>query len=180
MPSETYFSAISTSVELRLGFLVLAFRLFLDGGAAAFEAFEVGKHQLGFDRLGIRDRIDAAFHVGNVIVFEAAQHIGDGVAFADIGEELVAEPLAFGGAAHQPRDIDESQPRGDDRLRFPDGRDLVQAFVRHRHLADIRLDGAEGIVCRLRRRGLRERVEKGGFADIRQSNDTAFETHDIR
>ena len=31
----------------------------------------------------------------------------NGVDFADIGEKLIAEPLAFRRAAHQPRDIDE-------------------------------------------------------------------------
>ena len=34
----------------------------------------------------------------------------DGVDLADIGEELVAEPFAFRGAAHQAGDIDEHQP----------------------------------------------------------------------
>ncbi len=57
-------------------------------------------------------------------------------------------------------------------------RQRVEARIRHRHLADIRLDGAERIIRRLRRRGLRQRVEEGRLADVRQADDAAFEAHD--
>jgi hypothetical protein len=36
----------------------------------------------------------------------------DGVHFADIGEELIAEPFALRGAAHQTGDIDEEMRVG--------------------------------------------------------------------
>ena len=58
--------------------------------------------------------------MGDVAVLEAAHDMGDGVAFADIGEELVAEPLALRGAAHEAGDVDEGQPRRDDFLRAGD------------------------------------------------------------
>ena len=45
--------------------------------------------------------------VGHVAVLEAAQHVGDGVDLADVGEELVAQALALAGAAHQAGDVDE-------------------------------------------------------------------------
>ncbi len=54
----------------------------------------------------------------------------------------------------------------------------LQARIGHRHFAGVRLDGAERIVRRLRRRRAGQRVEEGGFADIRQAHDAAFETHD--
>ena len=47
--------------------------------------------------------IDAAFDMGDVAVLEAAHDMGDRVAFADIGEKLVAEPFALRGAAHEAR-----------------------------------------------------------------------------
>ena len=78
---------------------------------AAFEAFEIGEHQFGLDRLGIADRIDAAFDMGDVVILETAQHMGDGIDLADIGEELVAQPFALRGAAHQARDVDEGDAR---------------------------------------------------------------------
>ena len=113
-------------------------------------------------------------HVG---ILEAAQHIGDGVDLADMGEELVAEPFALGGAAHQPGDIDEGEPRGDHLRGLGDGRQPVEPRVGDRHLADIRLDGAERIVGGLGRRALGQRVEQGGLADIGQPDDAAFESH---
>ena len=56
--------------------------------------------------------------------------------------------------------------------------ELVEARIGHRHLADIRLDGAEGIVGGLRRRGVGQGVEQRRLADIGQADDAAFETHD--
>jgi hypothetical protein len=43
----------------------------------------------------------------------------DGIDFADIGEELVAETLTLGGATHQAGDIDEFQAGGNDFDRLP-------------------------------------------------------------
>ena len=60
---------------------------------------------------------------------------------------------------------------------FGDGRELVEPRIGHRDLADIRLDGAERIVRRLRRRRLRQRIEQRRLADIGQPDDTAFESH---
>ena len=57
--------------------------------------------------------------------------------------------------------------------------ELVEPRIGHRDLADIRLDGAERIIRRLRRRRLGQRVEQRRFADIGQSDDTAFESHDV-
>ena len=56
---------------------------------------------------------------------------------------------------------------------------LVEPRIGHRDLADIRLDGAERIIRRLRRRRLGQRIEQRRLADIGQSDDTAFESHDV-
>ena len=56
-------------------------------------------------------------------------------------------------------------------------RQLIEPRVGHGDVADIGLDGAEGIIRGLRRRGLRERVEEGRLADVRQADDAAFESH---
>jgi hypothetical protein len=141
--------------------------------------FEVGEHQLGLDRLGIRDRIDLALDVRHVTVGEAAQHVDDRVHLADVAEELVAEPFTLRCAAHQPGDVDERQLRLDDLGRTGDLGERIQARIGHRDVADVGLDRAERVVGRLRRRGLRQRVEKGGLADVRQAHDAAAETHGI-
>src|SRR6266550_1730657 len=49
--------------------------------------------------------------------------------------------------------------------------------VGHCDLAEVRLDGAERIILRLRGRGLGQRVEQGGLADVRQPDDPAAESH---
>ena len=89
--------------------LAAALGLLLQRVDALFQAVEIGQHQLGLDRLDVGDRIDPAFDMGDVVVLEAAHHMGDGVDLADVGEELVAEPLAFRGAAHQAGDVDEGR-----------------------------------------------------------------------
>jgi tRNA/rRNA methyltransferase len=132
------------------------------------------------DRVGVGHRVDAPLDMGDVAILEAAQDMGDGVDLADIGEELVAEPLSLRRAAHQPRDVDKSQPRRDGLLRLRDGGQPVEPGVGNRHLADIRLDGAEGKIGRLRGGGARQRVEKRRLADIGQPDDAASETHGPR
>jgi small GTP-binding protein len=44
--------------------------------------------------------VDAVGDVDDVRVLEAAQHVGDRVALADVGEELVAEAFALARALH--------------------------------------------------------------------------------
>ena len=160
-----------------LGLLVALRRLLLEGGHALFERFEIGEHQLGLDRLGIGDRIDLALDMRHVAALEAAQHMDDRIDLADVGEELVAEALALRGAAHQPGDVDEGELRLDDLGRAGDLGDLGEARIGHGDLADIRLDRAERIIRRLRRRRLGQRVEQGRLADVRQPDDAAAETH---
>ena len=165
--------------ELRLGFLVAGLRLLLGSSAALIQALHVGEHELGLDHLGIGQRIDAVLDVGYVVVLEAAQHIGDGIDFADVGQKLVAEALALGGAAHQAGDVDKGKPRWDDLPGLGYGGEFIEALVRYTDLANVRLDGAERVVRRLRSRGLRQRVEEGRLADVRQTHDAAFEAHDL-
>ena len=157
--------------------LSLPLAFFSQARSALFQAFEIGEHQFGFDRLDIVERRDLAFDMGDVAVLEAAHDMGDRVAFADIRQKLIAEPFALRGAAHQAGDIDKGQPRRNDLLGARDFGECFKPRVRHRDIADIRLDGAKRIIRRLRRRRLRQRVEKGRFADIGQTDDAAFETH---
>ena len=143
-------SARLTRSSVSLASLSLAFGFLLRASTRRFEAVEIGQHQFGFDDFDVGNRIDAAFDMGDVVVLEAAQHMGDGVDLADIGEKLIAEPLAFRRAAHQAGDVDEGQPRRHDDRRLGEFGQRVEPLVRHRDLADIRLDGAERIIRRLR------------------------------
>ena len=162
----------------QLGFLVALRGLLLRGRHPLFEAFKVRQHQLGLDRVGIRNRIDAVVDVLDIVIFETAQHVDDGVDLADIAEELVAKAFALAGPAHEAGDVDEGQLGRDDLLATRNRRQLVKPGIGHADLPDVGLDRAEGIVRRLRRLGLGQRVEQGGLADIGQPDDTTFETHE--
>ena len=164
-------------VEHLLGVLVAALGFFAQAVDPPLQTVEIGQHQFGLDRLDIGDRIDAALHVRHVGILEAAHHMRDGIDLTDIGKELIAEPLAFRGAANQAGDIDERQPRRDDLGRFGELGERLEPRIGYRHLADIRLDCAERIIGRLRRRRFGQRVEERRLADIRQADDAAFESH---
>ena len=166
-------------VERFLRLLVLAADQLLQRDDAPLQAVEVGEHQLGLDRLDVGDRIDRVADMRHVRIVEAAHHMRDRVDLADVAEELVAEPLAFRSALYEARDVHEGEPGRDDLGRLAELRQHVEPRVGHRDLADIRLDGAERIVRRLRGRGLGQRIEERRLADIRQPDDAALEAHEL-
>ena len=49
----------------------------------------------------------------HVLVLEAAHHLDDRVDLADVGQKLVAEPLALARPLDQPGDVDELDRRRD-------------------------------------------------------------------
>ena len=162
-----------------LGLLVALLRLLDEVGDAPLEAVEVGQHQLGLDRLGVGDRVDAALDMGDVAALEAAQDVDDRVDLADVGEELVAEAFALEAPRTRPAMSTNSIWVSISLRRLGDFADLVQPLVGHRDAADVGLDRAERIIRRLRRRGLGQRVEKRRFADIRQADDAAAKAHGL-
>ena len=163
--------------DQRLGLPVAPAGTLVDRHGAAFEAFEISEHQLGLDRLDIADRVDRALDMDDIVVAEAAHDMGDRIDLADMAEKLVAQPLAAGGAAHQPGDVDEFELGRDDLCRFRQARADREPLVGHRDPPDIGLDRAERVICRLGRFGRGQGVEEGGLADIGQADDAAAETH---
>ena len=145
---------------------------------APFDRFQIGQHQFGFNRLGIGHGVNAAFDMGDIAVFKAAQHMGNGVAFADIGQKLVAQALAFRCTPHQPRDVDKGHASRNNLLGPCNCRQFIQPCIGHSHFAHVGFNRAKRKVCRLRRCRSGQGVEKGGFSHIRQTHDTHFETHD--
>ena len=65
-----------------------------------FDAGEVGKRQFGADGFDVGNRIDFACDMDDVVVVKAAHDVDDGVGFADVGEELVAQAFAFARACN--------------------------------------------------------------------------------
>ncbi len=157
--------------ELELGLLVARARGLPRLVEAALDAGEIGERQLARDHVVIAHRIDRPHDVHHVGVFEAADDVHDRVHFADVRQELVAEPLALRGTLHQPGDVDEFDDGGNLTLWLDDVVQRFKPWVRHLDDADVRLDRAEGIVLRRRGLGGRQRVEQRRLADIGKSHD---------
>lgn len=71
------------------------------------DRIEVGKKELRLNGRDVAQRIDGAVHVGDVLVLEAAHHLDDGGALADVGQELVAQSLTLARALDEAGDVDE-------------------------------------------------------------------------
>ncbi|MNL33649.1 hypothetical protein D3C87_1555740 [compost metagenome] len=144
-----------------------------------FHRGQVGQRQFGVDDFDVRQRIHLARHVDHVRILEAAHDVRDGVGFADIGQELVAQALALGRARHQAGDIDEFHRRRQDTLWLDDLSQLRKPRIRHFHDAHIGFDGAERIVFG-GDAGLGQGIEQRGLADVGQADDAALEAHGRR
>ena len=107
----------------------------------------------------------------DVFIVEAAHNVHDGVGAADVLKELVAKSRALARALDKTRDIDKFDDGGGLLLGVVHLGELIEALVGNGHHADVRLDGAEGVVGAFRAR-VGDRVEESGLADIRQSDDT--------
>ena len=158
-------------LDLVVEALVTALCVFLSAVDAAVDHLKIRHDELGVDDLNVAQRVGRAFDVGDVRVFKAAHNVHDRVAAADVGQKLVAETLALGRAFDKTCDVNKL----DDGRRELFGIVLVaqpfEPLVRHGHDADVRVDGAEGVVVRGDPRvgdGIKER----GFSDIRKPNDT--------
>ena len=108
----------------------------------------------------------------DVVVIKAAHHVHDGIALADVAQELVAQACTLAGTLDQTGDVYKLH---DGRCLFvglPDLSQLVQPLVRHGHDAAVGLNGAEGVVGGFRVLGGSDGVEQSGLADVRQTDDT--------
>ena len=95
----------------------------------------------------------------------------DSVHLADVGEKLVAQSLALAGSLDQARDIHKFDDCRRHLGRMVHFGEHIQPTVRHRHHADVGIDGAEGIVGALGT-GVGDGVEEGRLAHVGQTHDT--------
>ena len=82
-------------------------RLLLQPRERLLHRLQVGQDQLGLDRRDVVGGVDLAVDVGDVLVAEHPGHLADRVGLADVGEELVAQPLPLRGAPDDAGDVDE-------------------------------------------------------------------------
>ncbi len=142
----------------------------------ALARVEVRQGQFGVDDFDVVSWIHFVVHVDDIVVFKATDNVANGFGFTDVGQELVAQAFAFGRAFHQACNVHELHGGWQNTLRLNDLRELVQTRIGHWHDTGVWLDGAEREVSRFDAR-FSQRVKQGGFANVRQTNDTAFESH---
>ena len=110
---------------------------------ALFYRFKIRKRQFGIYRVDVRSRVNCIGHVGDIFIFETAHHMGDGIAFPDVGEELVAKSFALGGPRHQTCNVGKFDRGGDKLFWFDQFSKFVQSRVGNRHDSRIGLDSAK-------------------------------------
>ena len=98
---------------------------------AFFDVFQIGQHQLGFNRFRILDRVHATINVGHIVIVETTQHMRNRIAFADVSQELVSQTFAFRCTFYQTSNIYERHTCWDDCFGTSDCGQNIQAFIGH-------------------------------------------------
>ena len=142
-----------------------------------FGGLQICQREFRLDHLDIRNRVDLACHVDDVVILEAAHHVDDRVGFANVREKLVAQALALTGTRHQPGDVDELDRGMLHALRVDDLGELLKTGIGNLDHAHIGLDRAERIVFGGDAR-LGEGVKQRRFADVGQADDATLQSHE--
>ena len=155
--------------------LLVALGLLLQLGDGTLNGAVVGQNELRLNGVrvasGVHEVALAAGLAHDVGVAEVAHHLADGVAVADVGQELVAQALALAGTLDQACDVHELHRGGHDAGGVDHLGQLVQALVRHVYDADVGVDGGKGVVGR-KAALLGQGREQRGLADVGQTHDT--------
>ena len=155
---------------------LVALRFLLQTRDGLVKRAHVGQDQLGLDGFNVRAGVHAAIDVHDVRVAEEAHDFADGIGFADVRKELVAQALALAGARHQTGNVDELDRCGNDLGRMVDFGQLLQTIVGNGDDADVGLNGGERVVgCQTAL--VREGCEQRGLAHVGQTHDTDGKRH---
>ena len=112
---------------------------------------EIGQSQFYVYGLYIAGRVDPVVDVDDIRILETADHMDQDSDLADRGQEAVSQPLALRGTRDQTGDINEFDCSRDNPFGGNQFDDPVEPLVRYADHADIRIDGAERIICRFGR-----------------------------
>ena len=130
----------------------------------------IGQDQLEVNGLDITRRINRTVYVHNVVVVKAAYDMDNRVYLTDVRQELIAQTLALGRAAHQTGNVHELNDRRGGLLGVVQIGQRLETVVGYGNHAHVGVDGAERIVRALRA-CVGDGVEQGRFADVRQAHD---------
>ena len=146
-------------------------------GHAVGYRLQIGQRQLGVDRVDIAGRVNLVVDVDDIRILEATYHVGDDPYLADVGQKLVAKPLALAGALDETGNIDELERGRNQPLRRDDFLDPLQSGVRHIDDTDIRIDRAERIVGDFRG-SCRNRSKDSRLTNVGNADNTTIQTHE--
>ena len=142
----------------------------------ALHHLHVGHDQLNVDNAdvpgGVHGHVGAgvSYHMHDVLIVEAAHHMHNGVALPDVGQKLVAQALALGGALDQAGNVHKFHHGGGGLLGVVHLGQRVQPVVGYGHHAHVGVDGAEGVVGALSA-GVGNGVEQGALAHVGKAHN---------
>ena len=142
----------------------------------AFDGGNIGKDQFGFDGFNVALRVNLLGYVLYVRIAEKTNHFTDGVRFANIRQEFVAQTFALRSTGNQACNINEFHRCRDDLRRMVDGSKAVKALIGNGNQANIGLDGCKRIVCS-KSALLRKGGEQRRLANVRQANNANGKGH---
>ena len=120
-----------------------------------------------------RTGVNSLVYVNDVLILEAANHVNDGVHLANVRKELISQTFALAGTLYQTCNIHEFNHRGGDLFGIVHLRKLVQTLVGNGNDTHVGVNGAEGVVCRLRT-ATGHRIKKRTFSHVGKSYNTKF------
>jgi len=150
-----------------------------DAVCAFLYGLEVGQAQFDIDGLGVSAGVCIPVDVDDILIIETSNDVNDRVGFADIAEELISQPFTLRGTFYEPRNIDELDRRGHDRLGMDEILELFEANVGDGDDPGVGLDRTEWIVLGLDS-SRSECVENGALPDVREADDAASQCHGRR
>lgn len=68
---------------------------------------DIGEDEFQIDDFDIASGVHGSVHMNDIVVTEAAHHMHDRVGHANVGQELVAQASALGGALHDTSNINK-------------------------------------------------------------------------
>ena len=146
---------------------------FFDTFDTVLHRFQIFQLEFGINDFLVAHRVNAAVHMHHVAIVEAAQHVNDGISFADVAQELVAQSFAFGSTFHQASDVHNLHCGRNDFSGFHQFSQFRQTFVRHSDDAHVGFDGAKREVSTLCF-GIAQAIKKSRLAHVGKSYDAAL------
>ena len=122
--------------------IAVELRLTLSLRQTLLDGLEIGEGQFDLDHTEMFERVGRS---GNVVVDEGTQHEHDGVDLTNVGQELVAEALAFARSFDESTDVDHLDRRVDDVLALRHLGQSIEAIIGDLGHTDVGIFGGEGV-----------------------------------